>query len=305
MVAAQITGAEVSTIVVAYPVSPEEIEAKRAEYAALTFDTPKAYAAGMQALAQCRSTRTQIEDRRKYLKADSLAYGRRVDSVAKELVALVESIEEPLRLKRAAADEAKARAMAEKEAEERRVLEEKLRAEREAEEARLRAEREAEEARLAVERERLAAERAELAEQRRREDEARAVEEARLLAERRAQDAALRAERHKLEAERRQLEEERERAELERRARLKAESDRAAAEDARVAELERQAERERRIAELQPDLVKLAAFAGALRAITGPSCASDAAKAQVTAALGRIARAADGLEAFVAQGDRS
>jgi hypothetical protein len=302
MAAEQIAG-EQTSIVVTYPVTPQDIEAKRAEFAALSFDTGKDYAAGVQAIAHCRRTRVQIEERRKYLKADSLAYGRAVDRAAKELTALVESIEEPLKLKKGVVDDAKERAKREAAEAERRAMEEQLRAEREAEEARLRAERQAEEERLRVERERLAAERAELAEQRRKEDEARAVEAERLMAERRAQDAAIRAERAKLDEERKALEAERVRAEAAERAKAQAERDRVAAEQARLAELERQAEHARKLAELAPDLDKLRAFAASIRALPYPSCTSATAAVQLMSAVGRLARAADGLEAFCAQGE--
>lgn len=283
------------TLTIAYPETRDSIAAKLAVYADLAFDTPKAYAEGTKAIAHCRTTRVQVEARRKELKASSLDFGRRVDAVAKELTALIESIEAPLRERKAAVDDAKARAKAEKEAAEKAAVEAQIRAEREAEEARLRAEREAENARLAQERERLAAERAALAEQRRKEDEARATEERAALEKRRAEDAALRAERDKLESERRELERERARVAAERQAKAQAERERVAAEEARLADIERQAEHERRLAALQPDLIKLAAFAAAIRALHAPSVGEDASGV-VRLTVTRLTRAADELE---------
>jgi hypothetical protein len=272
------------TITIAYPETRDTIVAKLAIYADLGFGTPKEYAEGTKAIAHCRTTRVQVEARRKELKASSLDFGRRVDAVAKELTALIENIELPLRERKAAVDDAKERAKAEREAAERAAVEAQVRAAREAEEARLRAERAAEEARLAVERERLAAERAALAEQRRKEEDARAAE-----------DAALRAQRERLDAERRELERERARATAEREAKAQAERERVASDEARRAEEQRVAEHARRLAELQPDLVKLAAFAGAIRALQAPSVGADA-KVALDITIKRLERAASELE---------
>lgn len=228
-------------LAIRYGVTPEQIRAKREAFAALRCDTPKGYDAVRLAIAECRTTRTAIEAKRKELKADALEYGRKVDAVAKSLTEPIEQIEGQLREKKAAVDEVKARAKAEKEAAEKAALEAQLRAEREAEEARIRAEREAEAARLAAEREaqrieaeRLAAERKALEEAQR---QAREAEERRAAEER----ARIEAERQKLEAERRAIEEAR--AAEENRARLAREE-----EARRVAAL-RQAEEARLAAE--------------------------------------------------------
>lgn len=105
------------------------IEAKREAFAALVCDSPSGYEAVRLAIAECRDTRVAIEGRRKELKADALEYGRQVDSVAKQLTSIVESIEDPLRWKKAAADEAKAKAKAERaRAEQARVEAEEIKA---------------------------------------------------------------------------------------------------------------------------------------------------------------------------------
>lgn len=103
--------------------------------------------------------------------------------------------------------------------------------------------------------------------------------------------------RDKLEAERRELERERVRAAAEREAQAHAERDRVAAEEARLAEAVRQAAHARRLAELQPDMVKLAAFAAAIRALPRPSVGAQAQSA-LDVTLRRLTRAADELEAW-------
>lgn len=317
---AQITETSAGSNVAAavrYHITAAEIEAKRAEYAGLSFDTPSDYAIGVKAIASCRTTRVAIEDRRKELKAESLAYGRRVDAVAHELTGLIESIEEPLRAKKRLIDEAKERAKREAEEAKRREIEEQLRREREAQEAKERAEREAEEARRRAERE---AEEARLRAEREAEDRRLAVEREQLRAEREriaAEQAQLRAaeaeraraaaaETDRLAAERRALEEERaslERAEAERRnreaaeqrAREAAERERIAAEEARVAELERRAALEARIAALMPDVEKLAAYGRALLDVAAPEVGAPEAVAALAEARRDLARIAERL----------
>lgn len=285
-------------ISVSYEITPEKIESKRAQYEALTADTPAGYEAVRVAVADCRTTRVAIEKRRVELKADALAFGRRVDAVAKELTSLVESIEEPLKLKKAAVDEEKERIRAEKAAEERRKIEEGLRVLREAKEAEERAAREAEEARLAEERAALAAERAALAEKE--------LEQA--MRERAAREA-LRIEREALEAERRKIEAEREAAiELERlaRARVQAEADARelarreaiAAEEERVADAERAEALRLRLEALQPDQVKLARLAPELRAISLPSMATEDGAAVLNFVRERLEEALAALDTF-------
>jgi len=307
-------------LIVKYSVTEEDILATKARYASITFDTPSGYEEGRKAIAHIRATRVEVERRRVELKASSLAFGRRVDAVAKHFTELLEGIEEPLKLLKAAVDEEKERVKAEAEAAKKRELEAKLRAEREAEEAMLRAEREAEEQRLREERARLDAERAELEAQRRAADEKakaeRAAEDARRAEEQRKADEAARIEREKLEAERAQLAEERraveearqkaERAEFERQARIKAEEeakakaerDRIAAEEARIAELERKADEQRRLEALRPDVEKLRAFAASLRALPRPSLTTEAARAELDSANVGLESIALDIEAF-------
>ena len=149
---------EQTTIQVVYPITAADIATRFAGYAELTADSPQGYKAVQAAIGELRSARVDVEKRRKDLKAESLEYGRRVDEVAKYLTGLIEAIEHPLKAKKAAVDEEKARIKAEKEAAERAAVEAQIRAEQEAEAARLKAEAE----RLAQERAVLEQERAAL-----------------------------------------------------------------------------------------------------------------------------------------------
>lgn len=136
-----------TTIQVVYDVTDDAIALKRGKYALLKADTPQGYKEVQLAIADLRETRVAIEKRRKELKADSLEYGRKVDTVAKLLITQIEDIEKPLKALKSAVDEEKAQAKAAKEAAERQAL----RADLDAEAARLAAER----AEFEAERERL------------------------------------------------------------------------------------------------------------------------------------------------------
>jgi hypothetical protein len=206
-----------TAIVVSYPFTEAEIAAQRERFAAVKFDTPRDYAEGVKAIAECRTMRGKIEERRKDLKADSLAYGRKVDAIAKSLTALISSFEEPMQLKKKEIDDEKARQKAEAERLEREAIEAEIRQQREAEEARLREQREAEQRVLDEERKRLEADRAELARQRAEQEErdrkareereaAEKAERERVAAEQKAEAERLRAERARLDEEQRQRE---------------------------------------------------------------------------------------------------
>ena len=126
---AAVTTVPQSGIPVVYGITAADIEAKRERYGALQATTPAGYEEVRIARRDCVSTRTAIEARRKQLKADSLDFGRRVDSVAKELTALVESIERPLDAKIKAIDDEKARVRREAEEAKRREVQAKIDAE--------------------------------------------------------------------------------------------------------------------------------------------------------------------------------
>jgi colicin import membrane protein len=65
------------------------------------------YNAVSKGIAKVRTLRTRIEATRKQLKADSLAWGRKVDSEAKRITEQLEAMEEPLKQLKAAIDAAK------------------------------------------------------------------------------------------------------------------------------------------------------------------------------------------------------
>lgn len=205
------TAVQLSAVVahpVVYPVTEAEIAAARQKYAALTADTKEGYEEVRLALGRLRTARTSIEARRKELKADSLEYGRRVDSAAKKLTAMVEEIEQPLQAKKDAVDQTEAQAKRAAEDAARAEAEAKAKAERDAENARLAAERQRQEAVAAEQRAaqaKIDADRAALDSQREaieaQQREAARVEEQRLAAARAEQEAKEQAERDRVEAE--------------------------------------------------------------------------------------------------------
>jgi hypothetical protein len=221
--------------------------------AGLGFSTPAQYKDGVKAIATCRQFRVAIEERRKLLKQDSLEYGRKVDAVAKQLTAIVEAVEEPLKVCKLEVDNAKAEAKRAAEAAERARVEAEIRAKREAEENELAVKRLADEERIRQERAALEAERAALAEDQCRQAAVIAAEReaARLEREKaRAEIAELRAEREKREAQRSE-------AEAEKRALELAERMRAEEEERRLNAMEYEAQKAKRIAALKPDKDKL------------------------------------------------
>jgi colicin import membrane protein len=142
---AEVQTASVTPLVV-YDVTKAQIAELREQFSGITFETTSKYEEGRKAIATLRDLRGKVEAKRVQLKAPALAYGQKVDSVAKELTVEIESVETPLKLLKSAVDEEKERAKREAEEAKRAELAAKIKAEREAEEARLRAEREAAEA---------------------------------------------------------------------------------------------------------------------------------------------------------------
>lgn len=103
---------------------PEAIKEKVAEYRALVIngvEDKESYKAVDEARKTLKKTRTGIEKKRKELKEPVLAYGKQIDSVAKELTALVEPVEIELDAKIKFIDDALKRAELE-EAERQRAL---------------------------------------------------------------------------------------------------------------------------------------------------------------------------------------
>lgn len=277
---------------VEYLVTEDEIAATKARYAALDASTPAGYEEVRQAIATVRSTRVAIEKRRAELKAESLEYGRQVDSVAKRLTALVEEIEDPLVAKKKAIDDEKARIKAEQEAAKLKELQDRLAAERAEAEAKQQAEREAERKKLDEERAAIERERAELAELRRVADEEaaerRRVEEARQAKERERERLEREAEAERLRIEREQLDRERRELDAEKARKEAAEAALREAEEQRVAKARREAE----IAALMPDAKKLNAYAAALLAVPVPTVKAKLAKSLLDQAAKSLAQVA-------------
>lgn len=273
---------EPSGPVVVYQFTVAELRSKLATYAGAEFATPAQYRDGTKALAVCRTLRGDIEAKRKALKSGALEYGRRVDSVAKQLTSAIEEVELPLKARKAVIDYEKERVRREKEEAERAAREAEIRKAREEEEARLRAEREAEAERLAEMRAQVEAERAELARELARLDAERQAREAEERKVREANARFVAEEQAKLEAERRAVEEERrkhEREIAEHEARIRAQrelrelTERQAreAEEARVREAERRAELARRLEALRPEKERALMYLDALLAVEPPT----------------------------------
>jgi chromosome segregation ATPase len=221
----------------------EEVERLRGH----SFSTPAQYKDGVKAIATCRGFRVAIEERRKELKEESLSYGRQVDLVAKQLVAVVENVEKVLKAEKQEVDEAKERAKREAAMAEQRRIEAEAREKLEAEAEQHRAQRAAEEKRLAAERQELEAERARMQQERQELEQLR-------------QEAKLRRE---------ALEEQQRLADAERAAQERAERLKAEAEEARINALEAEKHRQKRLAALQPDQDKLNQLARAIRDVQG------------------------------------
>jgi chromosome segregation ATPase len=298
-------GAKVATIeqglLVKYDVTEEAIAKLVEEFKGTTFDTPAAYEVGRKRIATIRELRGKVEDRRKDLKADSLAFGRRVDEAARLLTNKLKEIEEPLIAARNAVDEEKARIKREAEKAELLAIDAKLKADREAAEAKAKADREAEEAKAKETREaeekRIAEAAAKLA-----ADQARADAANRAIAEQqRLEGERIAAERAKLEADRKAAEEARAAAQ-------KLEDDRQA--ELRRQQQERQAEinaREtaERAAAAAPDVDKLKAFEEKVRALmleVPVAIASEEVRSAFTWANARLLQVADTLAKFKLRG---
>lgn len=222
-----------------------------------------------------KGLRVEVEKTRKFLKEDSVKYGRAVDAEARRITALLEPIESHLEREEEAVVIAKERARKAEEEAARAKAEAEAKAIRDAEEARIRAQREAEEARLKAEREKLDAERAAMKAEQDRLDSIRR--------EQQAEAAKLEAERRRIadeeSARQRAIEMEKAKAEAAENARI--ETEKRIAREAKEAE-ERKAEQERRAAaeaarieEMRPDIDKVRGFGMALCAMDFPEVKSE------------------------------
>ena len=264
----------VTTGMVVYSVSDAAIAELRQEFTGLTADTPHGYEQVRQAIATTRGLRGDIERCRVDLKSEALAYGRRVDSEANRLTDLLLQIETPLKTAKDAIDHAKE--LARRDAEEQRLAAE--RAELDSQRAAVRAQQDALRAQQdALRTQQLAAEAA--------QHEARQKIEA----ERRRIEAEQQAERGRIEAERRAVDAERQRIDriefdrqarelAEQEARERAERDRVDAERRAVLAAAWAEAEANRCEAMRPDVEKIHAVAGPIRAIVLPEVCSDAAR---------------------------
>lgn len=292
---------------ITYPVSKTQIAELKSKFSNMTCADTKGYELTRKAIAECRSMRTAIEKRRKELKADSLEFGRKVDTVAKFLTSEIESVETPLLDMKQEVDDAKERERLRKEEEKAEELRKLYLAEKKAEEDRLAAIAEANR----IERERLEAEAKRLAEENRVLRE-KAAAEAKALADEAAAkqkviDEANRVEREKIEAAKREVEAARqkaEREEFERQARARAEAAVKAAYEAeqkRIAEAKAAAEEEaKRVEAMRPDVEKVHDFARQIGMIPPRDVNSSKAKAAIDWALTEMARIKSTLLKFKA-----
>lgn len=286
MTAAIATVEKEGKLLARYPITEQAISDLRAEYGALTADTPEGYDLVRAAIGKCKAARGAVEKTRKDLKEEALRYGQAVDGAARSLRVPLEEIEADLQAKKDAVDAERARLKREKEEADLIAREAELKAAREAEEARIKAEQAAEDARLAAERDRQEKDRQAFAARQAEADKKRADEE-----------AALAAQRAEIEAAQRKLDEDKAaaaRAEEERQAAIKAEAD---AKEA----AERAAAEAARLEALRPDIEKVRAWGSMLRTLvneSAPAVDSAEAKAAIRWSLEKVDFAAGALERF-------
>ncbi len=289
---------ERSTPIVEYSVSDAAIEQLRARYTGLTIQSTADYERVRGGIGEVRDIRVQVEKTRVELKADALAYGRKVDTEAKRITNLLLEIEEPLKIEKAKVDDEKARVKREKEEAERAAIAAELKTKLDAEEAAQKAERDRIAAEQQAESDRLAKERAELEKERAAAEEERRKAQAIIDEQNRIAQAKLDEEAAKLKAEREKLA----REQFEREAKERAEADARAKVEREAAEKkareEREAEERERLAALAPDREKMTAFAEAIATIAPPVVNSSEAMHYLDRACDHIQQAAIILRSF-------
>lgn len=100
----------------------EELKAQFLPLTIIDFNDTEGYKAVAEALKFVVKRRTSIEDKRKELKADSLAYGKAVDTRAREITQMLSPIEEHLRVQKEKVDNELIRIETEKELEKQLVI---------------------------------------------------------------------------------------------------------------------------------------------------------------------------------------
>jgi colicin import membrane protein len=300
--------------------------------------SPDGYEEARLARATTRKARVAIEAKRKELKADSLAWGRKVDAEAGRLTDALFAIEEPITAAMKAIDDEKERKRREAEEAEKAKIAAAEKAKRDAEEGERKAAFEAQQAALRKQQEELAeqkrildeqraadeklarerqakideqnrAERERLDKLRREEDERRMAERRRLDAEDAALRLAQRKEQDRLDADRRKLQAEKDAVERDRLAKIAAEKAEAdarervrleqeAAERARVAKEAEDAAEAARLEALRPDAERLHRWADQIAALHPPEVQSAEALEAALTAHNRLTYTAQQLKAF-------
>lgn len=286
---------------VTYDISAERLAELEAECKELdpTKGT-KAYDEARIVLRKLVTTRTTMDKRRKELKADSLAWGRLVDSEYKKWETLLLAIEEPVAAKIKAVDEAKENARRAKEEAERKALEAELEAKRAAEAAAIKAEQDRIAEANRIEAERLAKIAAEQAAKQREIDEA----NAKIKAEQEAAQKKIDDAKAEVEAAKRKQEQE----ERERQIRIQAEKDAAeriereqkAAAERKAAQERAEAAERARIEAARPDVAKVNAIAEDLWKIELPKVTNVKAVELVQRIRDTISELADECAGFKA-----
>ena len=103
-----------NTLTVSYEITDKAIESLSEKYSGLSAGGSKGYKEVVAGISVIRSYRVKVEAKRKELKADSLAWGRKVDAEAKRITAALLEIEEPLKLAKKEVDDEKERIKQEK-----------------------------------------------------------------------------------------------------------------------------------------------------------------------------------------------
>ena len=279
---ADVAVAEPKTKLTTYSVTDADIATMKEQFMPLTINGVND-SGGAKAVHSARmkvkNIRCDIEKRRKELKADALAWGKRVDTEAKTLTDQLAPIELHLSSQEDAYEAEKERI---KQAERER-LEAIERAKREAEEARLKAIRDAEEAKLqaeqAAEREKIRLEREKLAEEQRQLNaERQKIESAK---QRLAEAEAAHLREVEFENKRRQTLIEAERVRVEAEKQANAEKEARIAREAKATEEKAKAEEAARIRaeELKPDREKLLTVADAIASLSIPEVSIKSANA--------------------------
>ena len=286
---------EKKTEVALFSVTDASIAELKQKASKMEATTPAGYEEVRLTIAETRSLRGSIEKKRNELLEDARNYTNNVNGEAKRVTAALFAIEEPLKQKKAAVDEAKERERRAQEDAERLRAEEAARAERQAEEARIRADSE----RLAAERtlfdqqQREAAERAWEAGKAQREEQARLdAESARIANERRA-----------LEAEKQQAEKQKmvrlEKLRMEQEALERADREKAAAEAKAEQDRKDAEEASARAEALRPDQEKLGDYVARLLKVDMPSLGTDEGQAAMEWFQKKMSALVDGLRSLI------